>query len=512
MVKVMAVNAGSSSLKFQLINMPSEEVITSGLVERIGQEVGNFVIKVNGEKIQTQTPIPDHQVAVDLLLNALVDHHIVESLEEIDAVGHRVVHEGEDFDDSVVVDEEAVKKVADLAELAPLHNPANIIGYKAFKEALPDHVGHVFVFDTAFHQTLDKERYLYPLPLEYYTDLKVRKYGAHGTSHKYVSQQAIEMLGNPKESRIIVCHLGNGASVSAVQDGKCIDTSMGFTPLAGVMMGTRSGDVDPSVMPYLCKKLNIKIGITTNGLLIDKHMEAIAKFADWTRVSMDAGNPKTFNVVRPNRFNIICKNISTLSKIKNGKLGYSFLLIENKKLNYSNVSDLFQAAELAKNLGCDYFEYKPMVDENHFLVKYSDEFMNELDNITKKISLLEDEKFKIIYPQSMNQYKEKNLVQYKKYKMCPVTYLRTLITPYGIYPCPYKRGYEKYNIGNIKENSFKNIWNYYKFENHCKEINACKDCNFFCIRDKLNQELLKLVKNPYLIDNIDFGETKDVFV
>ena len=257
MVKVMAVNAGSSSLKFQLINMPSEEVITLGLVERIGQEVGNFVIKVNGEKIQTQTPIPDHQVAVDLLLNALVDHHIVESLEEIDAVGHRVVHGGEDFDDSVVVDEEAVKKVADLAELAPLHNPANIIGYKAFKEALPDHVGHVFVFDTAFHQTLDKERYLYPLPLEYYTDLKVRKYGAHGTSHKYVSQQAIEMLGNPKESRIIVCHLGNGASVSAVQDGKCIDTSMGFTPLAGIMMGTRSGDVDPSVIDYLIEEVGL---------------------------------------------------------------------------------------------------------------------------------------------------------------------------------------------------------------------------------------------------------------
>ena len=257
MVKVMAVNAGSSSLKFQLINMPSEEVITSGLVERIGQEVGNFVIKVNGEKIQTQTPIPDHQVAVDLLLNALVDHHIVESLEEIDAVGHRVVHGGEDFDDSVVVDEEAVKKVADLSELAPLHNPANIIGYKAFKEALPDHVGHVFVFDTAFHQTLDKERYLYPLPLEYYTDLKVRKYGAHGTSHKYVSQQAIEMLGNPKESRIIVCHLGNGASVSAVQDGKCIDTSMGFTPLAGIMMGTRSGDVDPSVIDYLIEEVGL---------------------------------------------------------------------------------------------------------------------------------------------------------------------------------------------------------------------------------------------------------------
>ena len=255
MVKVMAVNAGSSSLKFQLLNMPSEEVITSGLVERIGLEVGNFVIKVNGEKRKLETPIPDHQVAVDLLLDALVKHHIVESLDEIDAVGHRVVHGGEDFNDSVVVDEDAVKKVEALAELAPLHNPANIIGYNAFKKALPN-AGHVFVFDTAFHQTLDKERYLYPLPLEYYTDLKVRKYGAHGTSHKYVSQQAIEMLGNPKESRIIVCHLGNGASISAVQDGNCIDTSMGFTPLAGVMMGTRSGDVDPSVMPYLCKKLN----------------------------------------------------------------------------------------------------------------------------------------------------------------------------------------------------------------------------------------------------------------
>ena len=173
----MAVNAGSSSLKFQLLNMPSEEVITSGLVERIGQEVGNFVIKVNGEKRKLETPIPDHQVAVDLLLDALVKHHIVESLDEIDAVGHRVVHGGEDFNDSVVVDEDAVKKVEALAELAPLHNPANIIGYNAFKKALP-HAGHVFVFDTAFHQTLDKERYLYPLPLEYYTDLKVRKYGA----------------------------------------------------------------------------------------------------------------------------------------------------------------------------------------------------------------------------------------------------------------------------------------------------------------------------------------------
>ena len=255
MVKVMAVNAGSSSLKFQLINMPSEEVITSGLVERIGLEQGNFEIKVNGEKKKKQQPILDHQVAVELLLNALVEYKVVEDLSEIDACGHRVVHGGEYFNDSVKVDADAVAKVEELGELAPLHNPANIIGYKAFKAALPN-VEHVFVFDTAFHQTLTKDKYLYPLPYEYYTDLKVRKYGAHGTSHKYVSQAVIDYLGRPEHSNIVVCHLGNGASLSAVKDGQCIDTSMGFTPLAGVMMGTRSGDVDPSVMPYLCKKLN----------------------------------------------------------------------------------------------------------------------------------------------------------------------------------------------------------------------------------------------------------------
>lgn len=255
MVKVMAVNAGSSSLKFQLVTMPEETVITSGLVERIGFEDANFEIKVNGEKKQVTCPIKDHGVAVDMLLKALVEHKIVEQLSEINAVGHRIVHGGEYFNDSIKVDDDVVAKVDELCELAPLHNPAHLVGYRAFKEALPG-VEHVFVFDTAFHQTLDKERYLYPLPLEYYTDLKVRKYGAHGTSHKYVSQEVIKYLGNPKHSRIIVCHLGNGASISAVEDGKCIDTSMGFTPLAGVMMGTRCGDVDPSIMPYLCKKLN----------------------------------------------------------------------------------------------------------------------------------------------------------------------------------------------------------------------------------------------------------------
>ena len=258
MVKVMAINAGSSSLKFQLINMPSEEVITSGLVERIGLDQGNFEMKYNGEKFIKECPIKDHSVAVQLLLDALVDHHVVESLGEIEACGHRVVHGGEYYNDAVKVDEEVVARVEELAELAPLHNPAHIVGYNAFKAALPE-VEHVFVFDTAFHQTLDRERYLYPLPYEYYTDLKVRKYGAHGTSHKYVSQVAIDMLGNPKHSRVIVCHLGNGASLCAVKNGVSIDTSMGFTPLEGVAMGTRSGNIDPAIVTFLMKEEGLSI-------------------------------------------------------------------------------------------------------------------------------------------------------------------------------------------------------------------------------------------------------------
>ena len=253
MTKVMAVNAGSSSLKFQLFNMPSEEVITSGIVERIGLEEGIFTIKYNGQKKTVNCPIPDHQVAVDLLLKALVEEGVVAELSEINAVGHRIVHGGEYFNDSAVVNDDVVAKVEELCELAPLHNPAHLIGYRAFKAALPG-VEHVYTFDTAFHQTLAEEAFLYPLPYEYYTDLKVRRYGAHGTSHKYVSEQAALMLGD-KNAKVIVCHLGNGASLSAVKDGKCVDTSMGFTPLAGVMMGTRCGDVDPSIMPYLCNKL-----------------------------------------------------------------------------------------------------------------------------------------------------------------------------------------------------------------------------------------------------------------
>ena len=255
MSKIISVNAGSSSLKFQLFEMDDETVITSGVIERIGLEDSIFTIKYNGEKDVTTLPIENHKVAVQLLLDTLIEKEIVKDLDEIKGVGHRVVQGGAYFDQSVIIDEDVVSKIDELKSLAPLHNPAHLTGYYAFKEAIPN-AGAVAVFDTAFHQTLEPKSYIYPIPYKYYVENKVRKYGAHGTSHFYVSSRCREMMGNPEHSRIIVAHLGAGGSLTAVKDGKSINTSMGFTPLAGIMMGTRSGDVDPSVMPYLCKKLN----------------------------------------------------------------------------------------------------------------------------------------------------------------------------------------------------------------------------------------------------------------
>ena len=254
MSKVMAVNAGSSSLKFKLFQMPEEKVLTDGVVERIGMEDAIFTIRVNGEKKSHVEPIKDHQQAVDMLLAALVDYKIVDSLDEIDAVGHRVLHGGEKYGDSAVVTEEVAQDILDMKELGPLHMPANYIGYKSFANALPG-VQHVTVYDTAFHLTMEPQTFLYPIPLEYYEKYKARRYGFHGTSHKFVSERCAELLERPKEEvNIITCHLGNGASLAAVKGGKCVNTSMGFTPLAGIMMGARSGDIDPSLIPYLMEK------------------------------------------------------------------------------------------------------------------------------------------------------------------------------------------------------------------------------------------------------------------
>jgi acetate kinase len=254
MAKIIAINAGSSSLKFQLFEMPSEEVITKGIVERIGIKDSIFTISVNGEKIKEVTDIPNHEVAVKILLDKLTTLGIIQSLDEIEGVGHRVVHGGEEFNDSVVITEEVLNKIEVLSELAPLHNPANITGICAFQQVLPN-VPAVAVFDTAFHQTMPENSFLYSLPYDYYKKYGIRKYGFHGTSHKYVSQRAAEMLGRPVEHlRLISCHLGNGASIAAIEGGKSIDTSMGFTPLAGVTMGTRSGNIDPALIPYIMEK------------------------------------------------------------------------------------------------------------------------------------------------------------------------------------------------------------------------------------------------------------------
>lgn len=255
MSKVIAVNSGSSSLKFQLFDMPSEKVLTSGQAERIGQDMGQFTIKVNGEKKVMKLPLPDHRAAVELLLKELVEEKIVADLDEIKGAGHRIVQGGPYFDQSVVVDEDVVEKVDELGELAPLHNPAHLVCYKAFKEALPN-IGHVFVFDTAFHQTMGPESYLFPVPYDWYTQYKIRRYGAHGTSHWYVNRRTAEIMGKPVDTlNMITCHLGNGASITAIKNGKCINTSMGLTPLGGIMMGTRSGDIDPTVVFYMMEKL-----------------------------------------------------------------------------------------------------------------------------------------------------------------------------------------------------------------------------------------------------------------
>lgn len=251
-MKILAVNAGSSSLKFQLYEMPEEKVLISGVFERIGIDNSFYTIKVNGEKIKKEVELPNHKVAFEILIKELMDNKIVESLDEIKGVGHRIVQGGAYFDKTVIADEDAVSKIDELASLAPLHNPAAIVGINAAKEVMPNAVQTV-VFDTAFHQTMAPCEYMYAVPYAWYKEYGIRKYGAHGTSHKYVSQRMNEILGR-NDTKLITCHIGNGASISAVKDGKCVDTSMGLTPNAGLIMGSRCGDMDATVVTYAMEK------------------------------------------------------------------------------------------------------------------------------------------------------------------------------------------------------------------------------------------------------------------
>jgi acetate kinase len=253
-MKVLVINCGSSSLKYQLINMETEESLAQGLVERIGIDGSILTQKVPGrDKYIIQQPMTDHKDAIKLVLGALVDanHGVIASMDEISAVGHRVVHGGEKYSESVVIDDEVMSSLEECVKLAPLHNPANIIGINACKSLMPN-TPMVAVFDTAFHQTMPKTAYMYPLPYELYTKYGIRKYGFHGTSHKYVSAECAKLMGKDiKDVKIITCHLGNGASLAAIKDGQCVDTSMGFTPLEGIAMGTRCGNIDPAIVTFL---------------------------------------------------------------------------------------------------------------------------------------------------------------------------------------------------------------------------------------------------------------------
>lgn len=246
MEKVMSVNCGSSSVKFKLYEMPEEIVICSGIVERIGHEDGIFTIKYNGEKDTVVIPVPDHAYAVKKIVDALISKNIIKSLDEIKAVGHRVVQGGSYFKESVLWNDDTVKKVESLIPLAPLHNKAHLVGYEAFKKILPE-VPQIAVFDTAFHQTMEAEDYTFPIPFEYTEKYSIRRYGAHGTSHKYLSEVGEKYIPESKDKRMIICHLGSGASITATKNGKCVATSMGLTPLGGIMMNSRTGDMDPSV-------------------------------------------------------------------------------------------------------------------------------------------------------------------------------------------------------------------------------------------------------------------------
>ena len=277
-MKLLCVNAGSSSLKFQLFEMPEEKVIISGYIEKIGLEDSFWTTKINGEKIKGAKYLKNHTEAVQVLIDELLTHKAVLSLDEIKGVGHRVLHGGEKYSDSVLINEEVVQSIRDLTKLGPLHHPGNLAGIEAMQAALPE-VPMVAVYDTAFHQTMPKENYLFPVPMEWYTEYGVRKYGFHGTSHKYITTKMKEKLGK-EDVNLIICHIGSGASISAVKEGKCYDTTMGLTPLDGLMMGTRSGAIDPSIIEYVCGETGRTVAEVTNDLNKRSGLLGVAGYSD----------------------------------------------------------------------------------------------------------------------------------------------------------------------------------------------------------------------------------------
>ncbi len=300
MNKIMVVNCGSSSIKFQILEMPSEKVYCVGLVEKIGLKKGHFKLKIDDKKIESDFDCPTHREGLAYACDQLVKENVVTDLKEIVGCGHRVTHGGEAFKQSVIIDDEVLETIESYSELAPLHNPVNALGYRVMKDMLP-HALHVAVFDTSFHQTMEEDVYLYPIPYRYYEDYHIRKYGFHGTSHRYVYSEAVKWLGEEKTRKTIVCHLGNGASVCAIENGKSVDTSMGFTPLGGLMMGTRSGNIDPAIVEFLCKKENTTSEEVMFELNNESGMLGLSEVSSDMRELVDAasnGNKKAENAIK----------------------------------------------------------------------------------------------------------------------------------------------------------------------------------------------------------------------
>lgn len=277
-MKILSVNAGSSSLKFTLYEMPEEELLISGYIEKIGLKDSFWTTKINGKKIKGEKPLKNHKEAVQVLIDELLNNKVVESLDEIKGIGHRVLHGGEKYSDSVIITDEVIEDVKELTKLGPLHHPGNLAGIEAMKKVLPE-VPMVAVYDTAFHQTMPKVNYMYPVPMEWYTEYGVRKYGFHGTSHKYITLKMKEKLGKD-DVNLIICHIGSGASISAIKEGKCFDTTMGITPLDGLMMGTRSGAIDPSILEYVSKESGHSLDELTNDLNKKSGLLGISGFSD----------------------------------------------------------------------------------------------------------------------------------------------------------------------------------------------------------------------------------------
>ncbi len=346
-MKILTVNAGSSSLKFALFEVPENKELISGNFEKIG--IGNsfYSVKVNGEKVKREVDLRDHSVAVKYLIEELISNKVIDNLDDLDGIGHRMVHGASKYSKSVIINDELIKDCEEFAEFAPLHNPANIMGIRAFKEALPN-TPQVAVFDTAFHQTMDETKYLYPVPYEWYEKYGIRKYGFHGTSHRFVNKTISEVLGRD-DLKVINCHIGNGSSLCAIDSGRVVNTTMGFTPLTGVVMGTRSGDVDPSIIPFIMKKENKTCEQVLDDLNKKSGLLGISGVSSDSRdieKGMDEGNERC---ILANE--MLCQSVANYIAVYNNMLGGADVITFTAGLGERSIVTRKRICELVASLG-----------------------------------------------------------------------------------------------------------------------------------------------------------------